>query len=463
MRAQACLVGLSVTVATVTLLSCSGGRNAEREPDEPVFPAVRAGKLGYVDRSGRMAIEPRFDAPEARLGLTKQLVDSDFSLDKLVQSDFLMLAMHLRRHQFSEGLAAVRVNDLWGYIDRSGNVVIEPQFDAAEAFVGGLAAIKVVDSWGRVNRDGDIVVTPQFDFLGRFSDGLARVKVGTDWRVADLSQLQAMGPDLPRWRHLSGNRIEIATEGKWGFVDESGAYVVDPVYEDALPFSEGLAAVELGGRWGFIDASGNVVVRPEYDGASAFLRGVATVLADGKWGYIDQAGEFLIGPRYHAASLEFAEGRAAVEVATSAPRPEPTGFEHGLPAGVPTKWGYIDAQGDVVARCIQTCLGIQRGLGPRGGIRTLGVRPLRTSRDRSSVRRWPRVPSRPGTRARSEPRRVHRQDGSHRVPVLVNVGMHSGRRRQVGGMGRAAAGGGRPPRNTAAREVGVERHAVGIP
>jgi len=42
---------------------------------------------------------------------------------------------------FSEGLAAVRVGGKWGYIDRSGKMVIPPRFLRAEPFRGGLAVV----------------------------------------------------------------------------------------------------------------------------------------------------------------------------------------------------------------------------------------------------------------------------------------------------------------------------------
>jgi len=58
---------------------------------------------------------------------------------------------------FSEGLAAVKIDDKWGYIDRSGKIVIEPLFGLAMKFRNGLA---VVHDGGRVyyvNRTGEII------------------------------------------------------------------------------------------------------------------------------------------------------------------------------------------------------------------------------------------------------------------------------------------------------------------
>jgi len=56
----------------------------------------------------------------------------------------LQIAVQLtytRAGDFSEGLAAVRVGDKWGYIDRAGKRVIPPQFRTAEPFYGGLALV----------------------------------------------------------------------------------------------------------------------------------------------------------------------------------------------------------------------------------------------------------------------------------------------------------------------------------
>ena len=44
---------------------------------------------------------------------------------------------------FSEGLAVIRTGGKYGYIDRTGQVVIEPQFDDAEDFSDGMACITI--------------------------------------------------------------------------------------------------------------------------------------------------------------------------------------------------------------------------------------------------------------------------------------------------------------------------------
>src|SRR5438876_6749370 len=77
---------------------------------------------------------------------------------------------------FSDGLAPVKISGKWGYIDKTGGVVITPQFNDAEDFSEGLAAVEVGSNVGYINKTGTLVIKPQFDAGGKFSEGLAGVR-----------------------------------------------------------------------------------------------------------------------------------------------------------------------------------------------------------------------------------------------------------------------------------------------
>ena len=64
----------------------------------------------------------------------------------------------------------------YGFIDKSGKVVIEPQFDNVSAFSEGLAKVEKDDKWGFIDKNGKVVVEPQFDDAEPFSEGLAKVR-----------------------------------------------------------------------------------------------------------------------------------------------------------------------------------------------------------------------------------------------------------------------------------------------
>lgn len=59
-------------------------------------------------------------------------------------------------------LAAVKLDGLWGYIDYTGDMKIEPQYEDAKSFRNDVAAVKINGLWGYIDSDGVIVIPPKF-------------------------------------------------------------------------------------------------------------------------------------------------------------------------------------------------------------------------------------------------------------------------------------------------------------
>ncbi|MEW6025904.1 MAG: WG repeat-containing protein [Planctomycetota bacterium] len=201
-------------------------------------------KLGFIDKNGKFAIEPRFN---------HMLSNKIFPI-----------------HSFSEGLAAVQIKGkesekyfIWGYIDKTGQFVIEPQFDIVDDFSEGLASVQLNGRWGYINKTGRFVIEPQFEHASSFSEGLG----------------------------------EVTINGKSGYIDKTGRFVIEPQFEDASNFSDGLSAVEIGGKWGYIDKTGKIVIKTQFDYALGFHNGLAKVYIgdykDNKWGYINKVEKFV--------------------------------------------------------------------------------------------------------------------------------------------------------------------------
>lgn len=153
-----------------------------------------------------------------------------------------------------------------------------------------MAAVKVGDKWGFIDKNGQNVIPAIYDVVGYFSEGLAWFNVGattdsTGYRTYD---------DI------------LYLDGKWGLIDKSGNVIVPAKYDAVFDFEHGYARVNVGfefaqtaggrlslvsrGKWGFIDKTGNEVIPVKYSHSADFKNGFAQVTLDEKIFYIDKDG-----------------------------------------------------------------------------------------------------------------------------------------------------------------------------
>jgi len=67
----------------------------------------------------------------------------------------------------------------WGFINKSGKEIIPIKYDHARVFSDGLAAVRLNDKWGFIDPTGKIVTQFKYDEVHQgFSNGRAVVAVG---------------------------------------------------------------------------------------------------------------------------------------------------------------------------------------------------------------------------------------------------------------------------------------------
>lgn len=260
---------------------------------------------------------------------------------------FMPIAKRLTKYdyvsEFSEGLASVRLDDKFGFINRSGEEIVPPKYDFARSFSGGRAVVRLGSKWGLIDGAGSEVVTPSYDQMGQFSESLVWVSRNHKAGFIDRAGKAVIPLKYEGIESFSNGLAIVSLNGKTGLVDRTGREVVPPTYDVIEPFSEGLAAVGLNGKYGFIDTTGQPVIplsfrfdyesfkRGEADDAptnSEFKEGLAQYTFDLKtYGYVDRIGKIVIPARYNYAG-SFAEGLA--------------------PVALKDKYGFIDKAGRVV-------------------------------------------------------------------------------------------------------------------
>lgn len=240
-------------------------------------------------------------------------------------------------------ITAVKVNGKWGFIDKTGKMVIHPQFDGAGNFSEGLAAVKVDNKWGFVNDKGKLIIAAQFaNEVDDFSEGLATIEIDSDNGKLDgyinkEGKIQ-IHPQFSNAHSFHEGLAAVCVGTKWGFCDIAGKIVIAPQYNYALSFSEGLAAVSTGGtldedgllvgeKWGYIDKTGKMVIPAIFDDYVAdidslspinFTNGIAAARSGDKWGFIDKTGKFIIPAQFDIVH-RFSDDIACVELRSIRP------------------------------------------------------------------------------------------------------------------------------------------------
>jgi|GEM_PF-2571262 hypothetical protein len=235
-----------------------------------------------------------------------------------------------------------------GYIDSSGEVIVNPTFDEGSEFYEGLASVKVGRHWGFIDSSGRFVIPPSLSGWGKFHEGLATIPTGRKNLSAVIDQAgNVVIP--PKYPYVGRFRDGLALfrngpgdeTTRFGFIDRSGTEVIPAVFHRAKSFSEGMAAVRVGRLWGYIGTNGVFTITPRFDAIrngpkrsertqiGGFCEGLAVAWGGNGYGFIDKAGNFVTRSDFEEAE-DFREGRARVK---SAPR---------------KRFGYIDRFGSVV-------------------------------------------------------------------------------------------------------------------
>ncbi|MBR6466454.1 MAG: WG repeat-containing protein [Bacteroidales bacterium] len=240
---------------------------------------------------------------------------------------------------FSEGLAYVRRNGKYGYIDTTGRKVIPCSreykfvnlFDfyapASTDFHEGLACVIKEDKWGYIDKTGREVIPCIYDDASVFSDGLAKVSFEGKRFYIDRTGKEVLtaGKD---WDVFKEGLARITKDGKTGFVDKVGNEVIPCKYDGASMFCEGMASVcqdhplpedeetdeiDYYTTLGYIDKTGREVTPCKYEAANDFHEGLALVALEGKCGFIDKSGVEVIPLQYDYAH-DFQDGLAQVAI-----------------------------------------------------------------------------------------------------------------------------------------------------
>lgn len=254
-------------------------------------------KWGFAHSTGRLAISGRFDEvrpfTEEGLALVREngrwyFIDSK---GKQIGPDWRAA------WPFSEGLARVQNdNDRFSFVRPDGQLAFQDTFSAAGDFHDGHAWIRTPDGYGLIDSSGQTIIDPQYEKLSDLSTGRLVFQQDDMYGLRDLQQVLIQ----PAYERLidDGIFIRARQDKRYGYLRPDGSWLIEPAFQMASPFIEGRAAVLKDGQWQLIDQAGRNHLQVEYQQVFYGGENRWIVENDRKYGAVNADGQLVIPLEY---------------------------------------------------------------------------------------------------------------------------------------------------------------------
>lgn len=244
---------LIIVLATILLVSLLG-----------VF--IKLGTSSYKKNSVSDEIKPI----EVKVTSKKS---EDTSLDKNLDSD-----------EFKSNLYSFEEDELSGFKNSYGEVVIKPKYGYIGEFSEGLIAVTIEGKFGYIDSKENVIIKEKYAFANNFKNGLAIVNLdGKKEAVIDKEGNELFITENYELHKIVGEYILASEKNNeyhsMGYLNKKGEKVGKLKYDRISEFKDGYAKVESNGMYGLINEKGDEVIPLVYNNIEDFSEGYA-VLAD---------------------------------------------------------------------------------------------------------------------------------------------------------------------------------------
>lgn len=216
--------------------------------------AIKTGDRGaFIDHAGKIIFEVPLDVTLGfHEGIAGVLYRGTLAyFDRSGKQISPPLGYGPKSNSFSEGLVPVEIKEKVGFMDRTGKIVIAPQFVGAEDFREGLAPVRVhseettwcarepsgsrkgfTNKWGFIDKTGKMVIAPQYESAEPFSEGLAVINNCDEAFFIDKTGKKIILGEFKYASSFTGGlaRVDVMTKDglMWGYIDRGGKMIWGP-------------------------------------------------------------------------------------------------------------------------------------------------------------------------------------------------------------------------------------------
>ncbi len=241
-------------------------------------------RVGFINKKGEVVIKPQFySANPFSEGVAIVGTQDDYVIinqeGKVIAQKFVAINGYFSN--FSQNRAICQKLFKYGFIDKTGKFKIEPIYDEVRPFSNGLAAVKLEGKWGFVDTNGVQIIKPKFTNEPWTFNSHRTFVQGTNnkWGVIDTSGKLIVEPTYNEvYGFNNGFAVVSIMDEKWNtsfsIIDVNGKIVKsfpkssnsaqNVTFVSGFEGEDALAIAIKGGKYGMIDTKGNTAVNFSY-------------------------------------------------------------------------------------------------------------------------------------------------------------------------------------------------------
>jgi outer membrane protein assembly factor BamD (BamD/ComL family) len=213
---------------------------------------------------------------------------------------------------FHENYFPIAIDEKYGYINSTGTIVINPEYDEVGPFRNGLAVVLKGSKFGVINKRNELVVDFKYDEIVDFHEGRAIVLRNEMYNLIDPFGREISSNYLNDLVYFSNGIYSGLMDTSYRFLDKNLTSVSDLNCQEIGDLFEGYSIIRMNDKFGVIDSSLNVKIPAQFDEIQRFNKNVFVYSINSKKGLISIDGIKLTEPIFDEISEMNPENNTAV-------------------------------------------------------------------------------------------------------------------------------------------------------
>ena len=202
---------------------------------------------------------------------------------------------------YSQTYFPIKKNSKWGLMDASGEMVVQPRYEAMSSFEQfGYATVQENGRVGIISNRGENVMPVAFSDIKALDSLHFAVKEAAGWILLDRRQQVLMGQPCQDIQALNDDFFLLKKNGGWGLIDREGRTVVQSRYDKIKHLDTPFFIVQSEGKSGVLNLQGEVILDTEYEEVLLLRTGLFLVKKNSQWGVKSEIGQALTDIKYQS-------------------------------------------------------------------------------------------------------------------------------------------------------------------